>query len=163
MFRVRRMADADMAIGIDDVLVREDTVGDHQIAQGLIKLAHDAPLNAKVAAVYFPTSPDAEISARPISRQRAMHRQSDLNRDAGQLLEPGRSSGLRPPGPRGADQARHEASVRSSRPDPPGPPPRASSARAGFGRGPSQSAHWLGDERGPTRISNGHRWPPLIP
>ena len=39
------MADADMAIGIDDVLMREDAVADHQVAPGLVKFAHGTPLN----------------------------------------------------------------------------------------------------------------------
>ena len=40
---VRRVANADMAIAIDDVLVREDAVADHQVAQCLVEIAHFSP------------------------------------------------------------------------------------------------------------------------
>ena len=38
--RIVRVAHADMAIGIDDVLVRQNTVGHHEVAQKVVKLAH---------------------------------------------------------------------------------------------------------------------------
>ncbi len=38
--RVVGVADADMAVGVDDVLLREDAVGDHQILDQGIEAAH---------------------------------------------------------------------------------------------------------------------------
>jgi hypothetical protein len=46
MLGVRRVADTDVAIGIDDVLVREDAITDHQITHGLVEFTHEVPLNA---------------------------------------------------------------------------------------------------------------------
>ena len=39
-FRIVGMPHADMAIGIDDVFVGENTVGDNKVAQEIVELAH---------------------------------------------------------------------------------------------------------------------------
>ena len=38
--RVARMAHADVAVGIDDVFVREDAVRDHEVADEIVHFAH---------------------------------------------------------------------------------------------------------------------------
>jgi hypothetical protein len=45
------MPHADMAVGIDDILVGENTVGDDEIAEQIVKLAHGglSILNGSIA------------------------------------------------------------------------------------------------------------------
>ncbi len=58
MVRVVRMSDADMAVGVDHLLLGEDAVGDHEVLDDRIETAHDR------TAVINPAAPAAAAKRR---------------------------------------------------------------------------------------------------
>jgi hypothetical protein len=49
MIRLARMADADMAVGVDHILLRQNAVGDHQVADRAFQIVHAEPPRRVVA------------------------------------------------------------------------------------------------------------------
>ena len=49
MVRVVRVTQADMAVGVDHVLLCEDAIGNHQIPEGVVEAAHVTPLSTAAA------------------------------------------------------------------------------------------------------------------
>src|SRR5262249_31055847 len=66
--RVVRMTDADMTVGVDHLLPRQDAVGDHQIADQSVEAAHGSRRGASMLssrAALWPRMARRSASSRP--------------------------------------------------------------------------------------------------
>src|SRR5271166_519258 len=62
------MAHADVAVTVDDVLVREDPISDHQVTQRLFRHAHDVPPCFDGSSRGFPAMASAAGFCREVRR-----------------------------------------------------------------------------------------------